>query len=353
MPEPVINRLHRHYKSQYANLIEFKNDLYFQIAQNFVLNRWLITYLFGASPIAEKGFFNEQTAKQFTHPVRSIRSGKYGYNNFPQDGVGPEAYTSIDAYVSEINQAIQTKKLYGLAEFYGPVRLRGQDNIEEYKTNGIRYLEFRTFDNTPFTPNGFSRHALYFLKFFFIYLMVSSVDQTDIKDKLFQAFADNNRVAAEDPVSPTFKQDAGIKIFENLIDMSVSLNAHSEQLSALDDFSEIITHPEITASAMLEEKIKNNSLMDYGMQVSKRWKQNRSDEKAILPTLEKLPLKAQKLIYRAIQLGIRYYVVNDENGSALITLTFNNVTQVVFSDKISDKNPTQILLEMFPELKRM
>lgn len=48
----------------------------------------------------------------------------------------------------------------------------------------------------------------------------------------------------------------GIKIFNDLIAMAKSLHAHSEQLQALDDFSEVITHPELTASAMLLQHIQ-------------------------------------------------------------------------------------------------
>lgn len=66
IPEPVINRLYVHYQDQFSTLVAFKNALYFQLAQNFVLHRWLLTYLFGASPIAEKGFFTGEDQRQLT-----------------------------------------------------------------------------------------------------------------------------------------------------------------------------------------------------------------------------------------------------------------------------------------------
>ncbi|MEY8719517.1 hypothetical protein [Ligilactobacillus murinus] len=36
--------------------------------------RWLLTYLFGASPIAEANYFKK--GDKLTHPVRSLRQSK-------------------------------------------------------------------------------------------------------------------------------------------------------------------------------------------------------------------------------------------------------------------------------------
>lgn len=352
IPEPVINRLYVHYRDQFKSLVEFKNALYFQLAQNFVLHRWLLTYLFGASPIAEKGFFSKETPKELDHPVRSIRNSIFGYVNEPQDKVDATIYASLDHYINGLNEAIDDHELYSKAEFYGPVRLRGQELVKDYRTKGISYLEFRVLDNTPFTPNGLSRHAMYFLKFFLVYLLVTPVDHQNIEEDLRQSFADNNQVALENPDQPTFKQAQGIQIFDELIKMAKSLHAHSEQLQALDDFSEVISHPELTASAILLKHIKNDSLMDFGVTVAKTWRAQRLGASTLLPSMDNISFDAQRLIFHAIQLGIRYYVVKDEDGESLITLTYDNVTQVVYTDKVDKVEPLAYLYELFPGIKR-
>lgn len=125
-----------------------------------------------------------------------------------------------------------------------------------------------------------------------MYLLVTPVDHDNITDDLKQSFADNNQVALENPDQPTFKMKEGIEIFNQLIEMAKSLHAHSEQLQALDDFSEVITHPELTASAMLLPHIKNGSLMDFGTRVAKRWRQKRLEAPTLLPpwvTLHMMP----------------------------------------------------------------
>ncbi len=351
IPEPVINRLYTHYEDQYSSLVDFKNALYFRITQNFVLNRWLLTYLFGASPIAEKGFFTSETPQALQHPVRSIRNSVYGYVNQEQDKVGVDVYTSLSRYTSQITDAINHHRLFSPAEFYGPVRLRGQESLPEYESKGISYLEFRVLDNTPFTPNGISRHAMYFLKFFIIYLLTHPVNQANITQRLEDAFIENNRVALEKTDEPTFKQDEGIRIFNDLIEMAKKLHAHSEQLQALDDFSEVMTHPELTASAQLVHHIKNNSLTEFGIETAKKWKSIRTDGFHLLPAMSNLTPNAQRLVFDAIQLGIKYYEVRDENGEELLMLTYDNITQVVYSHRI-DEEPLQYLYKLFPEIKQ-
>ena len=53
--------------SDYEHFITFRNDLYLKLAQNFLRYRWLLTYLYGASPLAEADFFK----KPPSYPVRS------------------------------------------------------------------------------------------------------------------------------------------------------------------------------------------------------------------------------------------------------------------------------------------
>ena len=50
-------------------LIAFKNALYLKLAQNYLRYRWVITYLFGAAPVAEQGFFDQEVPE----PVRCLQ----------------------------------------------------------------------------------------------------------------------------------------------------------------------------------------------------------------------------------------------------------------------------------------
>ena len=66
--------------------------------------RWLLTYLFGASPIAEENYFKK--GDKLIHPVRSLRqSKKYGFgSNFTPD------YTDVESYFARIKRAVVKKR---------------------------------------------------------------------------------------------------------------------------------------------------------------------------------------------------------------------------------------------------
>lgn len=350
IPDPVINRLYAHYEDEFDQVTDFRNALYFRMAQNLVLNRWLVTYLFGASPVAEAGFF-DQLPEDLTHPVRSIRNSHYGYANLPDDGVDATIYQSLPHFVDRLTDLIKTKKLYSQAEFYGPVRLRGMDNLNDISTKGVRYLEFRGIDTTPFRSNGISRHALYLMKLLFIYALVTPVDEERITGQLKQAEADNERVALEEPSQATFKAAEGQRLFHQLHELAEDLNAHTELINAIDDFAEVVSHPELTPSAKLENHLdKDGSLMTFAKQRATDWKAERVGTNQLLPRMSRLSANAQELIFRAVQLGIRYFAVRDENGAIMLMLTFNSITQVIEADRVSDEPATEYLKHMFPDL---
>lgn len=350
IPDPVINRLYTHYADEYDEVTDFRNALYFRMAQNLVLNRWLVTYLFGASPVAEDGFF-DQLPETLSHPVRSIRNSHFGYANLPEDGVDATIYQSLPYFMSHLSELIKSKKLYSRAEFYGPVRLRGMNDLNDVSTKGVRYLEFRGIDTTPFRSNGISRHALYFMKLLFIYALVTPVDDEQIASQLKQAEVDNEQVALEEPSQATFKAAEGRRVFHQLHELAVGLNAHTELINAIDDFAEVVTHPELTPSAKLVGHLdEHNSLMTFATQKATAWKAERVGTDQLLPRMSRLSANAQELIFRAVQLGIRYFAVRDENGAIMLMLTFNSITQVVEADRVTDEPATEYLKRMFPDL---
>ena len=62
-------------------LTEFKSEIYLKVARQYLRYRWLITYFFGASPIAEDHYFIMDRTNE---PVRSIRNSSFGYTNRPE-----------------------------------------------------------------------------------------------------------------------------------------------------------------------------------------------------------------------------------------------------------------------------
>jgi len=345
LPDPVIHRLYSHYTTEFSSLVAFKNALYFRVAQNFVRYQWLLTYLFGASPIAEKGFF-ETVPADLQEPVRSIRNSPYGFVNFPQEQV---TYASLTAHLTQLQDRIDEGTYFSAHEFYGPVRLKGRANARDFLTGGIQYLELRDFDNTPFTPNGVSRHAMYFLKIFMLYLLTQP-EPENLAETLTAARTKNQTVALENPLRATQYQLEGEQIFHEMREMAQSLQTHIEQWDIIDDLEEVLTHPELTPAAKLLTHVEDGSLMKFGQAVARKWYHDRINTPALLPQLQQLSDHAQRFVMTALQAGIRFYQVRDENGADLLMFTFDGITQVLEDRDTRVPDAEARLRQLFPDL---
>ena len=96
--------------SSYHSLKDFKNDLYLKLARNFLRFRWILTYLYGAAPLAEAGFY----IQDIPQPIRSFRNSDYGYVNDENIQV---SYASLEQYVTDIENYVQSGELSAEKEF--------------------------------------------------------------------------------------------------------------------------------------------------------------------------------------------------------------------------------------------
>ena len=181
-------------ESNQTDMIAFKNALYLKLAQNYLRYRWVITYLFGAAPIAEQGFFDQEVPE----PVRSFRNSDHGYVNKEEIQV---SFASLEDYVSAIENYIEQGDLIAEKEFYSAVRFRGQKVNRSFLDKGITYLEFRNFDLNPFERIGISQTTMdtvHLLLLAFLWLDApENVDQA-----LAQGHALNEKIALSHPLEP-------------------------------------------------------------------------------------------------------------------------------------------------------
>ena len=130
----------------------FQNALYLKLAQNYELP--LGDYLsFGAAPIAEQGFFDQEVPEPCVPSVNS----DHGYVNKEEIQV---SFASLEDYVSAIENYIEQGDLIAEKEFYSAVRFRGQKVNRSFLDKGITYLEFRNFDLNPFERIGISQTTM-------------------------------------------------------------------------------------------------------------------------------------------------------------------------------------------------
>jgi glutamate--cysteine ligase len=109
-------------------------------------------------------------------------------------------------------------------------------------------------------------------------------------------------------------------------------------------------HPELTPAAKLLAHVEQGSLMKFGQAVARKWYHDRISAPALLPQLAQLSDQAQRFILTALQAGVQFYQVRDENGADLLMFTFDGVTQVLEDRETHVADPNARLRQLFPDL---
>ncbi len=179
------------------HLTDTISERYFGCVRNFMRYGWLVSYLFGASPVICKSFLPENTegfealddGTLYLPNATSLRMSDIGYKNNAQDNLNIN-YNSIDEYVTSLTKAIHTHhepyaqlgvKVDGdyrqlnanilqiENEFYSFIRPKQITRSGERPTlalarRGVSYVEMRALDINPFAPAGVRLEQLRFLE---------------------------------------------------------------------------------------------------------------------------------------------------------------------------------------------
>ena len=199
-------------KKEGEKLREFKDKKYLSLVRNFRRNAWLITYLFGCSPIVPKAFAQgrEHSLKElntndlFLENATCLRMGELGYISKSQDNLNI-AYNNLEEYLADLKKALTTDhpryKTLGTKvgdeyiqlntaiiqienEYYSSIRPKrlvgsGERPINALRENGIEYVEIRALDNNIYDPFGISDETAIFLESFLFYCLISEDQPCD------------------------------------------------------------------------------------------------------------------------------------------------------------------------------
>ncbi|MGU7935750.1 bifunctional glutamate--cysteine ligase GshA/glutathione synthetase GshB [Streptococcus suis] len=290
--------------SEETDFIAFKNTLYLKLAQNFLNYRWLLTYLYGASSLAEKEFLTTEVGC-----VRSIRNSKYGYVNSDDVHI---SFSSLQQYVADIEQAVQSGQLSAEKEFYSAVRLRGAKTSRDYLSKGISYLEFRSFDLNPYDPLAISQETLDTVHLFILSLLW--LDQlTDVDNTLAKADKLNNLIALSHPHTPLPSEADATPILTAM----KAIVAHF----GLDDYyGQLIAHveaalqdPHLTLSGKIAEQVEDGSLEKFGQQQGQVFHDYAWTAPYALKGYENMELSTQLILFDAIQMGLHVEILDEED----------------------------------------
>ena len=294
-------------ESNQTDMIAFKNALYLKLAQNYLRYRWVITYLFGAAPIAEQGFFDQEVPE----PVRSFRNSDYGYVNKEEIQV---SFDNLEDYVSDIETYIANGDLIAEKEFYSAVRFRGQKANRSFLDKEITYLEFRNFDLNPFERIGISQTTMDTVHLLILaFLWLDSPENVD--QVLAQGHALNEKIALSHPLEPLPDQAMAetkdiIKALDQLV-QHFGLGDYHQDL--VKQVKATFADPKQTLSAQLLPYIKDKSLADFALNKALAYQDYDWTAHYALKGYEEMELSTQMLLFDAIQKGINFDILDEQD----------------------------------------
>lgn len=294
--------------SGYGDKVAFRNDLYLKLAQNFLSNYWLLTYLYGASPLAEEGFFD----KAPTYPVRSLRNSSYGYVNHDDIRV---SFSNLERYIRDIEGYVASGQLSAEKEFYSAVRLRGSKQNRDYLAKGISYLEFRSFDLNPFEAYGIGQETLDTVHLFILALLWLEAPH-DPDQAIAQGKGLNEQIALAHPLDKLPETAPIEAILTAMEDVITHFQLETYYQGLVDTVKAAIQDPNLTIGGHLASQIKDQSLEAFGRKQGQTFHDFFWSAPYALKGYETMELSTQLLMFDAIQKGVHLDIL-DENDQFL------------------------------------
>ncbi len=220
--EELIDVLHVHFGNG-EDRLEFADKVYFSLARNFLRFRWLMIYLFGASPSVDHTFnpvihkelkIIRKCCPECCNPINSykiyatsLRVSRFGYSN-AEKGKFTVSYNNKSEYLQSIRKMLNTQsKKYSQigifrdgkqiqlndnilqkdSEFYSAIRLKqvaekGESQLEAIEKRGVGYAEVRIIDINPFERTGISLQQIHFLQVFMLFCLLENSDYINRKE---------------------------------------------------------------------------------------------------------------------------------------------------------------------------
>tara|TARA_B100000767_G_C19773363_1_gene541274 strand:+ start:2484 stop:4091 length:1608 start_codon:yes stop_codon:yes gene_type:complete len=219
LPETFWRHAFEHDKcngqTEHKYLQHYIDQRYFDLIRNFRRYYWLLIYLFGAAPCADKSFVQERhhdlqslSENDIYKPfATSLRMGDLGYQSSAQNALYV-CYNTLQSYADTINKALRTpypdyqkfadpvngehqqlssSMLQIENEFYSAIRPKqvarsGETPIKALTQRGVEYIEIRCLDISPFSPRGIDDTTIRFLDAFLLYCLTSESPPSNPKE---------------------------------------------------------------------------------------------------------------------------------------------------------------------------
>ncbi|MEI5994212.1 bifunctional glutamate--cysteine ligase GshA/glutathione synthetase GshB [Candidatus Enterococcus mansonii] len=317
-------------QTEYTTIEEFKNILYMKVARNYLRYRWLITYLFGASPVSEPGYFTEREERP-KEPVRSIRNSSFGYKNNENVKV---SYESLQHYIEDIHRMVENGILSEEKEFYSAVRLRGGKQMADLPKTGVRYIELRNLDLNPFAPFGVDEDSLGFVHLFMLYLLWADELEAP-NDWVATGEFLNEQVALGHPFAQVKLMAEGDRIFAEMNEMIETLALFGAKKS-LDIHHAQLRTPDLTVAGKMWTIIESNSNQDLGIVFGKEYHDMAFERPYQLAGFRNMELSTQLFLFDAIQKGVEVEILDEQEQ--FLKLKHKNHVEYVKNANMTSKD---------------
>ena len=263
----IIDLVLKNFPERFKNRIEVQNYLYTVLAQGFMRYRWLITYLFGASPIAEANYFDKED--ELPHPIRSIRQSSYGFGTRFSG-----CFVDVQKYVKRIEEGLKQGVLIADHDFHIPYRFKGTKDFRDLPKKGVQYLELRMLDLDPSSSVGVRTGTLRFIRLLSSYFIMHPALKPDEVDQvLSKADEMNEDVSVELPTDQCKYQNKARAFIKSLERFANQIQLGPEYQEILEDLEDRVENPKTTPSAKLLSYVENNSLEKYALRRAKRYQE--------------------------------------------------------------------------------
>ncbi len=317
--DELFDILHKYWGNR-EDKYEFINKAYFSMARNFLRYRWLLIYLFGASPSTDSTFNtviqNElktiiKCCPECCNPINnykkyatSLRVSRFGYSNGEQ-GKFTVSYNSKSEYLETIRKLMKTKSkkyseigmfkdgkqiqlsenvLQKDSEFYSAIRLKqvaekGESLLEALEKRGVEYAEVRIIDVNPYEMAGISLEQMYFLQVFMLYCLFEK--SRNIKSKELNLMNKNHNLIAisgrKNKLSlyrytrgQVLLEDWGQNIFGKLFQIAKAMddagNTSKYMECVVNEFIKLMDKSQLPSNRIVKDmKLKGETFINFGI----------------------------------------------------------------------------------------
>jgi glutamate--cysteine ligase len=290
---------------------DYISEGYFGLVRNFRRHAWLLLYLFGASPVLDKSFIendehgltelDDQTL--YSPYATSLRMSGLGYQNNAQEGLFV-CFNGLPTYTNTLKQAMKqsvpeyekigverdgvfnqlnTNLLQIENEYYSDVRPKrnsknGEKPLTALNDHGVEYIEVRCLDLNPFSELGIDEEQIHFMDLFLAHCLLhpspklSYVECAEVEQ--------NHRQVVIDGRNPDFKlmkhsQPVSLKawgqeLFDqfkplaDIMDKKAGAKNYSQALVAME---KRVLDPSLTPSAKIlhEMQSKKQTFIEFAL----------------------------------------------------------------------------------------